>query len=65
MEKISKQRIICSISGCSHEAEEDSSPPLCNAHSHEKTASSGSDFGLKAAAEMSEQLWRHNKDVLN
>jgi len=61
MQKISKQRIICSVSGCSNEAKEDTSPPMCSScQSNEKTASEGERvLGLKAAAEMSEQLWGH------
>jgi hypothetical protein len=62
MQKVSKERIICSVSGCSCEAEKDTNPPLCSrCQIHEKSASvrDKKSLGLKAAAEMSEQLWGH------
>lgn len=63
MQKISNERLICSIMGCSEKAEEGSSPPCCTKHAMEKTASTTKEYGLKAVAEMSEQLWEKNNNV--
>jgi hypothetical protein len=65
MEKISNERIICSIMGCSRVAEELSDPPLCSEHSHEKTASCDTDYGLSSVTEMTDQIWGTTPDVHN
>lgn len=63
MEKTSCKGMRCAIMGCSSVALEGSDPPLCEAHDREKVASVGRSYGIKASAELSNQLWDKEKHV--